>query len=34
VREDEALVEQARERFLALGLDWHAAQTAALLRDA
>jgi hypothetical protein len=33
VREDESLIEQARERFLALRLDWHAAQTAALLQD-
>jgi DNA-binding SARP family transcriptional activator len=33
VREDEALVDQAHERFRALGLEWHAAQTAALLRD-
>ena len=33
VREDETLVEKAVERFRALGLAWHAAQTAELLRD-
>ena len=30
VREDEQLIEQALERFRALGLEWHAAQTHAL----
>jgi hypothetical protein len=30
VREDEELLGQAQERFGALGLDWHAAQTARL----
>ncbi len=33
VREDERLVEQARDRFDALGLPWHASQTALLLGD-
>jgi class 3 adenylate cyclase len=32
VREDETLIEQALARFAALGLDWHGAQTALLLR--
>jgi hypothetical protein len=32
VRENEALVEQAQERFDALGLAWHAAQTDRFLR--
>jgi hypothetical protein len=32
VREDEALIEQAQERFAALGLEWHAAQTDDLVR--
>ncbi|MEX1358475.1 MAG: hypothetical protein WD981_07620, partial [Gaiellaceae bacterium] len=31
VREDEELLRRAQERFEALGLDWHAAQTAALV---
>jgi hypothetical protein len=31
VREDESLAGQALERFRALGLDWHAEQTSALL---
>jgi hypothetical protein len=31
VREDESLVERAEERFRALGLDWHGAQTGLLL---
>jgi DNA-binding SARP family transcriptional activator len=31
VREDEALVERARDRFAALGLAWHASQTALLV---
>ena len=30
-REDEALLAQAQEDFAALGLEWHAAQTDALL---
>ena len=33
VREDERLVEQARDRFAALGLPWHTSQTALLLGD-
>jgi hypothetical protein len=33
VREDETLVAQARERFAALGLAWHASQTDLLLGD-
>jgi hypothetical protein len=32
VREDEALIEQAHARFAAFGLDWHAAQTDALVQ--
>ena len=31
VREDEALVGQAAERFEAFGLEWHAARTRGLL---
>jgi class 3 adenylate cyclase len=34
VREDATLIAQADERFAALGLDWHRAQTAALLSGA
>ena len=34
VREDERLVEQALERFEALGLDWHAAETRRLVAQA
>jgi class 3 adenylate cyclase len=33
VREDEALIDQAQERFATLGLDWHAAQTEALVQQ-
>jgi class 3 adenylate cyclase len=32
VRQDEALIEQALERFEAMGLDWHAAETRKLVR--
>jgi len=32
VREDEALIERAHERFAALGLEWHGAQTDAMVR--
>ena len=32
VREDESLIERAAARFDAMGLDWHAARTRALLR--
>jgi len=32
VRVDEPLLTQADERFRALGLDWHADQTEALIR--
>ena len=31
VREDASLIERAERRFEAFGLDWHAAQTRALL---
>jgi hypothetical protein len=31
VREDEALIRQALERFEAMGLDWHAQETRAVL---
>jgi hypothetical protein len=34
VRDDETLIDNALERFAALGLDWYAAQTPALLRAA
>jgi hypothetical protein len=34
VREDETLIEQARERFRALGLDWYAEETARLVAQA
>ena len=34
VREDEALVNQARERLRGMGLDWHAEQTDALIEVA
>jgi class 3 adenylate cyclase/tetratricopeptide (TPR) repeat protein len=34
VREDEKLVEQAQERFAALRMDWHAAQTEVLVQQA
>jgi hypothetical protein len=34
VREDEALVNQAQERLRRMGLEWHAAQTDALIEVA
>jgi hypothetical protein len=34
VREDEALVDQARDRLRAMGLDWHAEQTDTLIESA
>ena len=33
-RGDERLIEQATERFEAMGLDWHAAETRKLLAPA
>jgi hypothetical protein len=34
VREDEALLRQALERFEAMGLDWYAAETRKLVAQA
>jgi hypothetical protein len=34
VRRDPDLIEQAKQRFLSMGLDWHAAQTESLAGDA
>jgi hypothetical protein len=34
VREDEALLKEAADRFEAIGLDWHAAETRKLVNRA